>query len=268
LIWVLLSAWDEAEVIRGLLVDIHRTLSKNSEPFRIVLVDDGSTDGTGGEALRAVEETSNALELQILTHPENRGLGAGLRTGIDWIAARAADADVLVTMDADHTHPPAKIAELAALVRGGADVAIASRYRAGTVVEGVPRHRRALSDIARVMFQILYPIPGVRDYTCCFRAYRIPLLRRARLVYGDALCSQHGFEAVVDLLLRLGPLGIRVAETGFELRYAERAGVSKMRVLQTVRSSLGLLARRRWERWTRYSPSNLARLEAGAERSR
>jgi hypothetical protein len=41
-----------------------------------------------------------------------------------------------------------------------------------------------------------------------------------------------------------------------------------MKVLRTVRSSLGLLAKRRWERWTRYSPANLARLEAGTERSR
>ena len=268
MIWVLLAAWNEAGVIRGLLLDLHRTLTGGPDPFRLVLVDDGSTDGTRAEALRAVAETGGALPLEILSHAANRGLGAGLRTGIDWIVARASDTDVLVTMDADHTHPPAKIAELVALVRAGADVAIASRYRSGAIVEGVPPHRRVLSDVARVLFQVLYPIPGVRDYTCCFRAYRIPVLRRARAVYGDALCTQRGFEAVVDLLLRLGPLGIRASETGFELRYAERARVSKMRVLRTIRASIVLLARRRWERWTRYRPENLARLEAEAERSR
>jgi len=267
-IWVLLAAWNEAGVIRGLLLDIQRTLAGRPDPFRVVLVDDGSTDGTAAESRRAVAETGGALALDILTHDVNQGLGAGLRTGISWILERAGDADVLVAMDADHTHPPAKIAELVALVRGGADVAIASRYRAGAVVDGVPVHRRLLSDVARWMFQVLYPIPGVRDYTCCFRAYRIPLLRRARRIYGDALCTQRGFEAVVDLLLRLGPLGIRVAETGFELRYAERARVSKMKVTRTIFSSLRLLARRRWERWTRYTPGRLARLEAGTERSR
>jgi len=267
-IWVLLAAWNEADVIHGLLLDLHRALTRDADPFQVVLVDDGSTDGTRAEALRAVADTGGALPLEILSHSTNQGLGAGLRTGIHWIVTRAADMDVLVTMDADHTHPPSKIAELVALVRSGADVAIASRYRSGAVVEGVPPHRRVLSDIARILFQVLYPIPGVRDYTCCFRAYRITVLRRERAVYGDALCVQRGFEAVVDLLLRLGPLGIRAAEAGFELRYAERARVSKMRVLRTIRSSLGLLARRRWERWTRYSPANLARLEAEAERSR
>ena len=266
MIWVLLAAWNEAGVIRGLLLDLERTLAAGPEPFRVVLVDDGSTDGTRAESERAVAESRGRLPLAILAHGRNQGLGAGLRTGIGWILDRADDADVLVTMDADHTHPPAKIGELVSLVRGGADVAIASRYRPGARVHGVPLHRRVLSDLARVAFQLLYPIPGVRDYTCCFRAYRIPVLRRARRVYGDALCTQRGFEAVVDLLLRLGPLGIRAAETGFELSYAERARTSKMKVMRTIASSLGLLARRRWERWTRYTRGRLARLEAGVER--
>lgn len=268
MIWVLLAAWNEEGVIRPLLLDLARTLARDGDPHRVVLVDDGSTDRTGAEAARAVAESAGALTLDVLRHPANQGLGAGLKTGIGWILERAADDDVIVTLDADHTHPPAKIRDLVRLVRAGADVAIASRYRPGAIVEGVPAHRRALSDVARVLFQLLYPIPGVRDYTCCFRAYRVPVLRRAQRVYGEALCTQRGFEAVVDLLLRLAPLGIRVEETGFELRYAERVRTSKMKVLKTVRSSVLLLARRRWERWTRYSPGRLARLEADLERAR
>jgi dolichol-phosphate mannosyltransferase len=266
-IWVLLAAWNEEGVIRGLLLDLAQTLPGRTEPFRVVLVDDGSSDRTRAEAERATQEAGASLPLEILVHQENRGLGAALRTGIAWILDRADDDDVLVTMDADRTHPPGLIPTLVSQVRAGADVAIASRYRPGAVVEGVPSHRRVLSEIARVLFQVLYPIPGVRDYTCCFRAYRVPVLRRARGIYGDALCTQRGFEAVVDLLLRLGPLGIRVAETGFELRYAERARASKMKVMRTIFSSVGLLARRRWERWTRYTPERLARLEAGAGRA-
>jgi dolichol-phosphate mannosyltransferase len=268
MIWVLLAAWNEEGVIRPLLADLARSLARDGEPFRVVLVDDGSTDGTRTEAERAVAESGGTLALDVLRHPVNQGLGAGLRTGIGWILERATESDVIVTMDADHTHPPAKIRDLVRLVRSGADVAIASRYRPGAVVEGVPAHRRVLSDVARVLFQWLYPIRGVRDYTCCFRAYRVPVLRRAQRVYGEALCTQRGFEAVVDLLLRLAPLGIRVEETGFELRYAERVRTSKMKVLRTVRSSVLLLARRRWERWTRYTPERLARLEAEIERLR
>ena len=117
-----------------------------------------------------------------------------------------------------------------------------------------PAYRRALSDVGRLVFQALCPIPGVRDYTCCFRAYRVPILRRARIAYGDQLCTARGFEAVMDLLLRLRPLGVRVTEMGFELDYGDRVGQSKMKVLQTIRTTLGLLARRRLEHWGKDSP--------------
>ena len=50
MIWVLLAAWNEEGVIRGLLLDLERTLAVGPEPFRIVLVDDGSTDGTRAES--------------------------------------------------------------------------------------------------------------------------------------------------------------------------------------------------------------------------
>jgi dolichol-phosphate mannosyltransferase len=145
----------------------------------------------------------------------------------------------------------------------GHELVIASRYRAGAAVHGVPGYRRALSDVGRLVFQALYPIPGVRDYTCCFRAYRVPLLRRARLVYGEELCTARGFEAVMDLLLRLGPVGVRAHEIGFVLDYGERVGQSKMKVLKTIRSTLALLARRRVERLLHYSPRQVeARLAA------
>src|SRR5262249_20331808 len=143
-------------------------------PCRAVLVDDGSTDRTVAEAERAVEGTG--LPLTVLRHERNRGLGAGLKTGIYWCLDQARDDDVIVTLDADNTHPPALIPTLVEKLKEGYDLAIASRYRRGAEVRGVPGHRRALSDAGRWIFQVVYPIPGVRDYTCCFRAYRVPAL--------------------------------------------------------------------------------------------
>src|SRR5262245_37492700 len=236
--------------------------------YRAVLVDDGSTDRTIAEAEAAVKDSGGALPLTVLKHEQNRGLGAGLRTGIYWCLDHASDADVIVTLDADNTHPPAMIPTLVGKLDEGYDLAIASRYRAGAEVHGVPGYRRALSDVGRLTFQALYPIPGVRDYTCCFRAFKVPILRRARLAYGDELCTARGFEAVMDLLLRLGPLGVKATEVGFVLRYGDRAGQSKMKVLRTIRQTLGLLARRRYESLTRYSSANLKRRLEAAERGR
>ena len=201
MIYVLFPAYNEEQVIRPTLRAFAEAIRGRESDYHAVLVDDGSTDATVAEAERAVTESGGQLPLTVLRHGVNRGLGAGLRTGIYWCLDHAGDDDVLVTLDADNTHPPAMIPTLVARVREGFDVAIASRYRAGAEVHGVPGYRRALSDLGRLVFQTLYPIPGVRDYTCCFRAYRMPVLRQARGVYGEELCTARGFEAVMDLLL-------------------------------------------------------------------
>jgi dolichol-phosphate mannosyltransferase len=264
-IWVIFPAWNEEKVIRPTLLELWKAYRDRNEPYTAVLVDDGSTDRTVAEAQAAVAESGGSMKLQVLSHDVNMGLGAGLRTGIYWVLDHAADDDILVTLDADNTHPPRLIPELVSRVRNGADLSIASRYRSGAEVHGVPGYRRALSDVASVLFSTIYPIPGVRDYTCCFRAYRVPLLRRARAVYGEELCTARGFEAVMDLLLRLGPLDMKVSEMGFVLDYGDRVGQSKMKVLRTIRSTLTLLIRRRWERMTKYTPREIAAREARAK---
>ena len=270
MIYVIFPAWNEERVIRPTLLALARAFAGREDEVHAVLVDDGSTDATVDEARHAVAETAGRLRLTVLRHDRNRGLGAGLRTGIYWCLDQAGERDVIVTLDADNTHPPALIPELVAALdrNGGYDLAIASRYRAGSAVRGVPGYRRALSDVGRLVFQGLFPMRGVRDYTCCFRAYRVPLLRRARLAWGDDLCTARGFEAVMDLLLRLRPLGVRAVEIGFALDYGERAGQSKMKVLRTVRTTLALLSRRFVERFTSDAPARvrarLARAESGS----
>ena len=116
-----------------------------------------------------------------------------------------------------------------------------------------------MSDGGRLVCQVIYPIRGVRDYTCCFRAFGMPILRRARAVYGDDLCTARGFEAVIDLLLRLGALKVKATEIGFVLNYGERVGQSKMKVLRTIGQTLKLLGRRRLETFLPHSHAALAR---------
>ena len=157
---------------------------------------------------------------------ENRGLGAGLRTGIYWCLDHAGDDDVIVTLDADNTHPPAMIPELVEQR--------ARRLR--------PRDRLALPDGRRGARRARLParalrrrparVPGrsTRSPACATTpAASAPTACRCcaarALVYGEELCTARGFEAVMDLLLRLGPLGRHGAsEIGFVLDYGERVG--------------------------------------------
>jgi dolichol-phosphate mannosyltransferase len=262
MIYVIFPAYNEEAVIRPTLIALLKGIGGHEAEYHAVLVDDGSTDCTVDRARDAM--THSAAGFTVLRHERNLGLGAALRTGIYWCLDRAANDDVIVTLDADNTQPPSLIPDLVTRVRSGYDVVIASRYRPGAQVLGVPGYRRLLSYLGRIVCHLLYPIPGVRDYTCCFRAFAVPILRRARAVYGDHLCTAPGFEAVMDLLLRLGPLSVRATEVGFALDYGKRAGQSKMKVSRTIRRTLTLLARRRLERLVRYTPQRIAAAERAA----
>lgn len=263
MIYVVLPAFNEERVIRTLLVTLDAELAPRGIDYQAIVIDDGSTDRTVEEAELAIVQTDGRLPLTIVRHPQNLGLGGALRTGIDWCLEHGSDDDVMVTLDADNTHPPALIPELVDKVRAGADMSIASRYRPGAVVRGVPRRRLLLSEVARIVLHLTFPIPGVRDYTCCFRATRLSILRRGRDVYGDQLTTARGFEAVMDLLLRLRQVGLRAVEIPLDLDYSDRVGRSKMRVVSTIRRTGLLLARRYVERFTIWSPRRVAaRLDA------
>ena len=254
MIYVVLPALNEGRTIARTVRRIADAAAADGRPHHVVLVDDGSTDDT---AERAAEGAGDSIPLTVLRHDVNRGLGAGIRTGLYWCLDYAELGDVIAMLDADDTHPPELLASMATLVEGGRDVVIASRYQPGAEVTGVPLFRRLLSAAGRWMFRVAFPIDGVRDYTCGYRAYGIPALRRARLVYGDGLVTQRGFEATVDLLLRLRQVGVVAAEVPLHLDYTERVGQSKMNVWKTIRSTLWLLARRLVERFTTYSPARV-----------
>lgn len=263
MIHILLPAYNEQVTIGPTIESIARTAGDIGEPIRLLLVDDGSEDATLERAVNAAR--SSGIDLTVISHEHNRGLGAALRTGIYRVVDDAGSDDVLVALDSDNTHPADLIPGMVRRVREGADVVIASRYQDGATVAGVPAYRRVLSDGGRFLFRLAFPIPGVRDYTCGFRAYAIGPLRRAKLVYGEELCTQRGFEATVDVLLRLRQVGIRAEEVPLRLDYSSRVGSSKMRVWRTIRSSLGLIGVRLVDRFTRYSASNVQKVLRAAE---
>lgn len=246
--FVLLPAYNEEPALRRLIP----RLQQADPEVRIVVVDDGSTD-------RTAEVARSFSGVTVLEHGENRGLGAALRTGFRYLAHTARAEDVILTMDADDTHDPALLEQMQQALAEGADIVIASRYRAGSRSTGVPWYRRLLSYGARWMFSLLTPIPGVRDYTCGFRAYRAELIQQAYRIWRERLMEAPGFACATELLLKLRAFRPRVREVPLQLRYDRKPGHSKMRLLRTVREYLRLLGRFRrptiWlSRTTGYMP--------------
>ncbi len=244
-IWIVLPAYNEEAGLPLLLRRIDESLTDEGFNYQVIVVDDGSTDRTAEVAA----EASTTLPVIVESHSHNLGLGATLRDGILIACEKASDRDVLVTLDADNTHTPGLIARMVRMIREGHHVVIASRYRPGARIRGVPFHRRVLSRAASLLMIMLFPIKGVRDYTCGYRAYDMGMLQKVVAGSETAFFNQDGFQVMVDILLMLRrEPDVIMGEVPLILRYDHKEGASKMNVGRTTRQTLGLMVRHRLRR--------------------
>lgn len=239
---IVLPTYNEEGGLGRLLDRIDEAMFDANQQYAVIIVDDGSTDGTRAIA----EDYSGRYPITLEHHAKNRGLGATIRDGIIAAAKEAGDRDIIVTMDADDTHTPGLIVRMSRMIQEGHDVVIASRYQPGAQIRGLSRGRRVMSYGASVLFRLLLPIPGVKDFTCGFRAYRGGVIKEAFEAYGDHFVDQEGFQCMVDILLKLRDMNLLFGEVPLVLRYDYKEGSSKMQVGATVWNTLRLIARRRF----------------------
>lgn len=239
---VVLPVYNEEVNLSGLLPGLAESLTDAFLNFQVLVVDDGSSDRTAA----ILKEQETHLPLRVYTHEQNQGLGATIRDGLYYANQIAAPKDVIVTMDADETHAPGLIIRMVRMIKEGHDVVIASRYQRGARVIGLAWHRRWISYAASALMRIVFPTPGLRDYTCGYRAYRADVLSKAIRAYGDHFVDQEGFQCMVDILLKMRRLpNLVFGEVPMILRYDLKRGKSKMRILSTAWKTLRLLAQRR-----------------------
>jgi dolichol-phosphate mannosyltransferase len=210
---VCLPTYNEAENIE-LVID---GLFAADETLHILVVDDGSPDGTGD----IVERRAAAdPRVSLIRRPGRLGLGTG------YIAAFSqglrADHTHFLTMDSDLSHPPDRVPALIAAVDAGADLAIGSRYTSGGSIVGWGVHRRVLSFGANSFARLWLGITA-HDCTSGFRCYRRVVVEH--LV--KAPVRARGYSTLVELLVRCERAGFKVAEV--PIRFVDRVhGKSKM----------------------------------------
>ncbi|MCC6547300.1 glycosyltransferase [Candidatus Sumerlaeota bacterium] len=238
---VALPAYNEEDCLPPLLKKFRALFAKlppELDPI-VIVVNDGSRDRTA----EVCEKLAKRMPLLLVNHEKNKGLGEAIKTGLRAALEQSrSDEDVIVCMDADDTHPPGYVVPMLRRIERGADIVIASRYRHGSKQVGVPPHRMLMSLGARILFQLFLALPGVRDYTCGFRAYRAEIIRKAFEEYGDDLITRNGFACTDQLLVNIACLGgVQISEIGFILRYDRKVGESKLNLGVTIGETFKLL---------------------------
>jgi dolichol-phosphate mannosyltransferase len=241
---VALPAYNEADALPLLVPRIVQALREANYAFDILIVNDCSTDNTAD----VVEAMTDRYPVHLVSHTTNLGLGGAISTCLTESMLDLDDDDVIVTFDADNTHPPQLITRMLPMIREGRDVVIASRYRDGSQVIGLAWHRLMMSYASSWMMRGLFGIRGVRDYTCGYRAYRVGILRKAIQRFNNQLVQESGFAAMAELLLNIGKLDAVIGEVPLVLRYDQKEGVSKMKLMRTIRRTLVMMIRHRFMR--------------------
>jgi dolichol-phosphate mannosyltransferase len=209
---VVIPTYNERDNIRPILDRLLAAVPS----VHVLVVDDGSPDGTG-----AIADEVAAVDprVQVLHRTSKDGLGAAYLAGF----ALALDGDyaVIVEMDADGSHAPEDLPALLAAL-GGADLVLGSRYVPGGRVRNWPAHRYALSKGANLYARIALGVP-IRDITAGYRAFRRQVLEELDL----ASVQSQGYCFQIDMAWRVVQAGFRVAEV--PITFTEREhGASKM----------------------------------------
>ena len=209
------------EVLLRLIPAFERT-----REVEILLVDDGSTDGTRA----ALERLAPEIRGRVLKHERNRGIAEAYRTGY-----REARGDIICTIDADCTFDPMElIPMLDKLLESGAGLVVASPYHPRGRVEGVPGWRLVLSRGASGIYRLLLPVK-LYSYTPCFRVMRREAVERFEF-------EDPGFLGISQMLVSAILQGVEVVEWPITLR-SRVTGVSKMRSLSVMRDHLRFMSR-------------------------
>lgn len=223
---ILLPAFNEAASLESLLVKIADEACSLDWDFLIIVGDDGSSDATA----EILHRLRTSIPLEVVLHKINRGLGETSRDLFERAAELSGHGDVIIRMDGDDTHEPQYMAAMVAELEKGFDVVVASRFLPGGGQLGVSLYRALISRAANLFMKVFFPIQGLREYSCGYRAYRAELITRAIRVYGNNFIQLKGlgFTCTLEKIVKLKILGARFGEIPFVLRYDHKKSDTKM----------------------------------------
>ena len=227
---VVMPTYNEAENISAIAAAVR------AHGYRLLIVDDGSPDGTGDIADGLAAADSG---IEVLHRSEKSGLGQAYAAGFD--TAATLNGTIFCEMDADFSHNPSDLPRLIAAIDDGADLAIGSRYVPGGGTEGWPWHRQAISRGGNRYAALMLGI-HVKDATAGFRAFRSGAIAKL----DPASCDASGYAFQVEMARRAEEADLRITEIPIQFKERE-AGASKMSTAIAI-EAMRLVTRWGWQR--------------------
>lgn len=211
---VIIPTYNELDNIRKMIDKVFSL----GEPFDLLVIDDGSPDGTSA-AVRACQ-SDHPGRLHLIERSGKLGLGTAYLTGFEWALKHGYD--YIFEMDADFSHNPDDLLRLLAAARGGADVVVGARYVRGGRVVNWPLGRLMISWFASLYVRLVTWMP-VHDATAGFVCYARNVLQTIDL--DRVRMKGYGFQ--VEMKYTAWRLGFRIGEV--PIVFTERVlGSSKM----------------------------------------
>lgn len=227
---VIIPTYNEIENIDKMV----RTVFALTREFELLIVDDGSPDGTAAKVKELQKEFPNKLHIE--ERKGKLGLGTAYIHGFKW--ALAHNYDFIFEMDCDFSHNPADLVRLLEACESTADVAVGSRYCTGGKISNWPIGRILMSYFASVYVRMVLWIP-VKDTTAGFKCYRRKVLETIDL---DAIRFM-GYAFQIEMKYRAYKKGFKIVEV--PIMFTDRIlGVSKMSTKIFKEAFLGVVQMR------------------------
>lgn len=228
MIYVCVPVHNEARTVGALLWKVRKVMAEFGRDYRIVVLDDASTDDTAA----ALERYRDVLPLHVMRSPERIGYAAAVERLLRTVASdtRYPKRDAAVVIQADFSEDPADIVGLVKVLEGGADI-VAGVPDAGVAEPPAVRWTRRLAPF--LLGKLHRDLP-VQDPLGGFRAYRIIVLKKLFRDVEHAVTTE-GWAANVELLGRLTPHARRVEESPLHPRPDLRVRPSRFRPLPVLK---------------------------------
>lgn len=208
-----------------------------------VFVDDGSADNS----VQLLKSKFAGHNFHIIEKEKNQGPGHSFNLGFEWILSRSPNSSILiVTLEADNTSDLSILPGMIAISRLGYDLVLASVYAQGGGFEKTSLMRRIISFFANMLFRAFFNVK-VLTLSSFYRVYQVSLLQKIKKA-NTRIIEEKGFICMLEILLKAIRLNAAIIEVPMKLRFANRKGKSKMKILKTMISYLSFTLNNKFHR--------------------